>query len=635
MSTLPHLSCIIADIGRWDKSLHDPLLLDLKKVEQLVVSRGIGVVMIDFPDACKVFDASLSRGYLDFQSMPNLFGFTKDGIGSKTIFKVLWDRLFTSSGMLFADSDVNDIFFLRQLLLLYKKVDMPCPDSNIVKAVSEFQGIESSMRKATLLWNTIDEFVPDSSLSVHDANLSEPLFGKRKLPFRLLEALERVLDFTFSEFPLLDPNSVVPKHGPGSVSDLGTGKDKYQFPNWPMKLSSVFEFETFGIPNYNFIGDLEPSDQESYAKLIAVPKTLKSPRLIASEPVAHQFLQQGLMGWFRKNLTKTLSQSINFLNQDLSKDAALLASRDGRSCTVDLSSASDRLSCWLVERALRKRPDLLRALYAVRTTNVVIDMCGISDRILLKKYANQGSAMTFTLQSIIYACICVAALLFESGGNFTTRRIRRSFSEVRVFGDDLIIPSVALVSVDQLLAYCGLKVNHGKTHYSGKFRESCGIDAYDGFDVSPLYLSNLELTDDFSGLSSLVDMSNQAYLKGLWSLSEYLLAQVPQKYAEKLIISPRPLGGLYLRTYQNGTFTKTRTRWNKNTQSVEGLLVTASVRKKQGGRVSGQDLLHYFISEELYDKYSLPVDAFSISRKRSFDYRTRLKVRWVPLRTSV
>jgi len=61
MSTLPHLSCIIADIGRWDKSLHDPLLLDLKKVEQLVVSRGIGVVMIDFPDACKVFDASLSR----------------------------------------------------------------------------------------------------------------------------------------------------------------------------------------------------------------------------------------------------------------------------------------------------------------------------------------------------------------------------------------------------------------------------------------------------------------------------------------------------------------------------------------------------------------------------------------------
>jgi len=59
--------------------------------------------------------------------MPNLFGFTKDGIGSKTIFKVLWDRLFTSSGMLFADSDVNDIFFLRQLLLLYKKVDMPAP----------------------------------------------------------------------------------------------------------------------------------------------------------------------------------------------------------------------------------------------------------------------------------------------------------------------------------------------------------------------------------------------------------------------------------------------------------------------------------------------------------------------------
>lgn len=633
MVDLLPLRFVILDVVRWKKDIVRPLLSDLKRVTNLVKTRGLSVVMIDFPDACKVLDASLSSEYLDISKLPSCFRKGEGDLRTITLFRSLFTELFTQEGALVPDPDINAIFFLRQLLLLYKKVDKPCPQKNVEKAISEFVKIEQAMSPPSLDWHLDQLNTEDANvLSFHDGNKQYPLLGDRGLPWKLLEFLDRISRYVVNTFPWFDPMDIVPKHGPGAVSDLVTGRDKYQFPNWPKKLGSVFPYEEFGITNYSCYSDqLPPSDHEPPARLIAVPKTLKSPRLIASEPTSHQFLQQGLLKWIRANMRNPLSSSIDFTSQEKSREAALHASLDGSIATVDLSSASDRLSCWVVERFFRNRPDLLQALHAVRTRSVVIDKGPSSGCYLLKKYANQGSAVTFPLQSIIYASMCAAAICFERGYPFSIKHFKAAFSEVRVFGDDIIIPADCVYSLCRLLDYVGLKANMSKTHRSGHFRESCGIDAYRGYDITPMYLTDLSIREDFSGLSSWIDCSNVAYQKGLWSLSGYMVNCIPERYAALLPVSPRPLGCLYLRTTQKLTQTPNRTRWSKNHQMVEVQGLTARVRKRTGGRVGSQDLLHYFISEgegEILPR--LPIDALSISRKRSWGYRTVLEVRWVP-----
>lgn len=633
MVDLSPLKCVIADITKWRVDFQSSLLLDLKRVESLVKSRGISFLMIDMPDACKVLDASLSRGYCSFENMPHTIrGKSKNGQYFPQLFGCLFIELFDGSGNLHSDPDVNVIFFLRQLLLLFKKVDIPCPQKNVDKAIGEFLQIENRMRSPTLSWHC-DQldfgYVPLSFVS--GCARERDMFGGSNPPTYLLHVLDCVASYVTSKFPVMDPLAIIPKHGPGAVADLKTGADKYQFPAWPKKLAGVFEFETFGLPNYNFIGTIEPSDVEPYAKLIAVPKTLKSPRLIASEPTCHQFLQQGLLKWFRRNLPKPLRRSIDFNSQEKSRELALLSSRDDLYATVDLSSASDRLSCWVVERFFRDRYDILSSLHAIRTRALQYEHEGQSGRILLKKYANQGSAVTFPLQSIIYACICAAAIVFDAYKVPTSRVINKAFSEVRVFGDDICLPSGSLQTLEMLMSYLGLSINWGKTHFKRGFRESCGIDAYDGVDITPVYLSSLSPGVDYSGLSSWVDVSNVAYSRGLWTLSRYMIDCIEEKKRRLLHVSPVPLSALYLRTSQRFTYVQAKTRWDKNHQVVTALSLTSSVKKTQGDRVMAQDLLHYFISEEGTVQMSLPIDAFSISRKRSFGYRVRLRTRWVPL----
>lgn len=634
MTNLTPLCHIIADICMW-RSTYSPLIDDVEYIINVSETRGESFVMIDFPEACKVLDAAISRGWIDYSKLPHTLRRKRaDGLYQPTVFKCLFDELFFADGNAFAELDVNVVFFLRQLLLLYKKVDLVCPQEAIDKAISEFIKIEGEMRAPSLNWSH-DQLDLENlqALSYDDANVNLELFGERRIPPKLLRVLKRVGDLVLSEFPLFDALQVIPKHGPGSVSDGKTGFDKYSFPTWPKKLSGMFDCETFAMHNYQASTDgLVLSDDEPPARLIAVPKTLKSPRLIASEPTAHQFLQQGLLRWFRENLSETLMAAVDFKSQEPSRLGALRASVKGDEATVDLSSASDRLSCWFVERFFGCRPDLLQALHSVRTRTVLIDSPTLGrQRLLLKKYANQGSAITFCLQTIMYACICVSALIFERGKTPSKTIIRRYFRQIRVFGDDLIVPSECVFSLGTLLTYLGLKVNWDKTHFRGQFRESCGMDAYAGFDITPVYLSSFSPSFDFVGLSSWVDVSNVAYSRGLWSLSDYMKSVIPEKYAKLIPISPMPMSCLHFHTYQRYTRTSCPTKWAATTQQVVGLGLTANVAKKSSGRVGSQDLLHFFLSE--YDRRvaDLPVYAKSVSRRRSFGYRVRLKTRWVPL----
>jgi len=638
MKILAPLAAVLEDYRRAKPYMSKALHADYNRCEKLVTTRGMSILMIDFPAACKTLDAALSSGWLDPDRLPNIFG-SRDLGKPNWLFGSLFKELFNEFGIIKEPLDITSLFFLRQLLLLYKKVDLPCPPKAVDKAIEEFIKIESQMRKPTGQWHLcdgIDTGAPEETDFLDDFDVG-PLVrdvSNHHAPKGLIRTLQRVCDIVASKLPYPDPMDFIPRHGPGAVCDLRSGADKYLFPYWPRKLNNVFECQTFAHSNawIGFTDQITHSDDEPPAKLIAVPKTLKSPRLIASEPTSHQWMQQATMRWMRENTPHPLQLSFDPLSQLPSRALALDCSKSMDYVTFDLSSASDRLSCWVIERALRNAPFFLRVLHAVRTRSVLVkystDKRG--SRIMLKKYANQGSAVTFMLQSWIYSLICISAVLFAERKNPTAKNITKAASNIRIFGDDLIVPKIAWYELWNLLAYLGLEVNASKTHISGKFRESCGMDAYDGNDISPVYLTSLTMAKGFESLSSCVDVSNNAYIKGLWSLSDIVLSMIDEDTRYKIQVTREPSGPISLRTFQKQSYVAhVKGRFCKALQRCEIRQLSYKIVAAKGERSLSQGLLQYFTECQKDFRPLDYLDPIVWTYGRTLQHRIKLKMRWV------
>jgi len=625
MAGLKPVAAVLKDLAAWDSDLLPSLERDFISLSRLVETRGLPILMIDLPEAGKVYDQALSSGIFIWSNLPKTFG----SLGSKKgiLFEQLFLRTFDEDGVLRKNPDVNHIYFTRQILYLAKKVRYDCPEQAVAAEVEVFKKIDEGLRTPTLEWDC-DDFDIDKVLHISflDGYRSFPdMFSHRDAcPKPLLGYLEDVCDRLMSLLPAINLKEIEPRHGPGSVADAGRGEDKYLFPTWPRKLDRTFPFEYFAQhrEDLHLEQQLSHSLNEPPARLLAVPKTLKGPRLIASEPVSHQWLQGGLMRWIRKNLPFPLRLCIDFRSQEPSRKSALLASLEGTSATVDLSSASDRLSCWVIERVFRKHPDFLLALHAART-RWLVNSTGVGEPffIKLKKFAAQGAATTFPVQSIVYACVAIAAILYENGGAVSNRSIRNAARRTRVFGDDIILPSYAVQSLTLLLTHLELKVNMGKTHTKGHFRESCGMDAYLGNVVTPVYIRDLELGATAESLVSWVDVSNNAYRAGLWNLATWMIEQIPPAKRRLIPITNQNLGCITLLTYFP-CLISLRERTCKSLHRKEVLALQAVDKEDRKQRDSYQSLLQYFTEK--------PRQETNWSSGWTVRNRLQLRRRWVP-----
>lgn len=625
-------AALFLDIAAWDSDLLQPLTADYSRLVETVNHRGVRFSMIDMPEAGRTCDVAFSRGYINFEDLPGTFGRPSES-GYRPFLGALFARVFDGSGKLLDYPDLpTAVFFLRAVLYLTKKVERQCENAAILAEVETFKDIDRNLRSPTLEWNCTDILrfnAGESTVSFQDAGES---YGDRESTRRclasrkLLRILDQVSDRISSQFGTFDFRQVKPRHGPGAVADAKTGTDKYLFPHWPQKLETVFPFSFFGMPreDLHHSGEIDyPSAEEPAARLLAVPKTLKGPRMIASEPVSHQFIQLGLMRWLREHLPKPIKPSISFLSQEPSRLKCLEASKSGEIATVDLSAASDRLTCWVVERVFRRNPSLLEALWSCRTrscTNATsVDAPWTID---LNKFAPMGSGVTFPVQTIVYTVICVAVVLYLEGRPVTNETISRAAKKVQVFGDDIVLPSSAVPTLAHLLSYLDLKVNGNKTHYSGHFRESCGMDAFKGVDVTPLYASHLELGDAARNLEAWVDVCNNAYSKGLWCLANFMVLSVPLQIRKRIPVWKDALGCLTLRTNQPAERLEGKTRISKSLHRPETLGVCIAPKVDRRGREGYSNLLQYFVEE--------PSQETNWSSGYTVRKRTLMKVRWVP-----
>lgn len=565
------------DAVRWIPELNRKAMSwDQTQLTRLAMNRGRHYYCIDLPEFGKVFEASLEQGRLVPHSTPGFARLrTKRGKDMRPrLFWAFLSRVFKYDGSLRDSPCTNSIFLIRQLCYLFKKIEGDCSESKLYTAIGDLYAVEAAMDTPSLNWDdpiAIPESLNDITLedrpnlvgSSTDNVLAETWRREHGRHY------QRVFDLLAATLPSFDPHGLRGYHGPGAVSDGARNESKYSFPHWPEKLELIFPFDWHASTCF-LQGEEYPDHGEVSSKLLAVPKTQKAPRLIASEPISNQWVQQAIAAWFLSAFDGGMfSRSIRIRNQRLNQKAARVASF-GKLATVDLSEASDRISCFLAERVFRKRPGLLQAMMACRTVAITnaIDKRSPSEW-KLRKFSTMGSALTFPCQSYIFFGFAIASVLRARKLRVSIDNIMKIRKEVKVYGDDIIIPTDSVENLMDALHSSGLKVNTRKTFYRGFFRESCGADFYRGCNVTPAYIRNDFNPKAPASVSTLVECSNNFHKKGMWSIASFLLARVPKRMLMKLAIgnARSAIKGIF--SYVGSSIDHLKSRWDETYQRIE------------------------------------------------------------------
>nr|APG77040.1 hypothetical protein [Beihai levi-like virus 3] len=601
---------ILADATKTWPALASSFEKDLIRLRRAFQDRGLSFFTITLPDAGKVLDRALDGISTSPSEYPKGYKLRKK---RPQLFEGLFCKVLDSDGKLMPDAEPDAVFYLRQLHYCFKKLQVPCDPQKVKEAIDDFFSIEASLPRPSEGWESDVPTWPEdraphpywgessTSLPLEDVDSSRFSDGFWR---EFGDFCSRILT---TDFPLSQDDwlSFRPKHGPGAVSEGRVRK--YSFPNWSFRLDRVFphDWYTNGLQS----GD-RPDYEEAPSRLIAVPKTQKGPRLICAEPISHQYAQQAVRNYMEERVRRresVLGTAIDFQCQEYSGELALQGSKDQSYCTIDLSSASDRLSCRLVEWMFHKHP-LLDFFHAVRTRVVFQNISEDAPNwVHLHKFSTQGSALTFPLQTVIYGIIAAFAIAKSDGTQWkrmSTNGLRdHLFSQVRVFGDDIIVPNHQFGPVTTLLEECGFIVNPDKSFRGSAFRESCGVDAFRGFDVTPCYYKK-PYDGSPESLATTVDVSNNFHLSGLWNTAMTVVGEIPYEEFRLLpVIKQQSLvdntgrsGGLHLSSF-SGTLYPGSPIWNSDLQREEYTVISTRSRIERYDHEGHANLIQYFIEQ--------------------------------------
>jgi len=460
---------------------------------------GISFLTITLPDFGKGFQKSLDLGHVD----RNLFTSFRFRAGLPLFLGGFLDLVFDrGSGVLLENPSVDAIKAIRQLTLLFSKINIACSEKRVMRAMDRFCECEKELKGAYNGKTDLSDFHRVGSL----------LFRRA---------------FTIVDRKIYD-GEVIPKHGPGSTADKLSGNGKYRQTTWPARLEEQFPFGENCLPNWSYYDQLESVEflepgQEYPVKVIPVPKTLKTPRIIAIEPTAMQYMQQGVAEILVESFGRfdTLSNFLGFTDQDVNQHLAMVGSRDGTLATLDLSEASDRVSNQHVRLLVKNHKHLFNALDSTRSRKADVLGHGV---VRLTKFASMGSALCFPIEACVFLTLVFLGIERELNTPLTDKIVRDFIGSVRVYGDDIVVPTGYVRSVCRVLSDFGHVVNSDKSFWTGRFRESCGKEYYDGHDVSIVKVRHLIPTSrkDATGCVSLVSLRNLFYEHGMWQTCRYL-----------------------------------------------------------------------------------------------------------------
>lgn len=506
------------------------------------------------------------------------------------------------------------------------------------------EGVLKCLREALRLFKKT-QLLSDAEDSLHQIAVSEffrcdDLARQVILPDRLDHLIGTVSKLILNDLSSTSFDMISFKHGPGAVEE-GYGTNQ----KWLALSESVknadFDLETYGYADFS-VGLSELSDRaevsnsttQSFlnnrasrrnARLITVAKNSSSRRTITVEPMLNQFIQQGLNIVLRDNIKKCriLSNCLALTDQSQNQKLALEGSLYDNWATIDLKSASDLLSVKLVESVFRHHGLFFDHMMDCRSTGV---SCSLESTTTLGKFAGMGNALTFPVQSICFAVTCIAAILDMEHRSATYWSVKRASRHIRVYGDDIIVSKKYAQQCVIWLTSVGLIVNTKKSFLEGNFKESCGVEAWRGVDITPLYLRHRpdDPSTEPSVIGGLVSTANQAWLRGLYKFATCLAHEVEERLGYALPLVGQESGSLGWHCRQDSM---TLHKWCRRTHQF---LTRAGVLKplKRRDRLDGYAALLKFYHVPLLGRDR---DHLEFSPIR---YKLRIALEWVPAKIS-
>lgn len=383
-----------------------------------------------------------------------------------------------------------------------------------------------------------------------------------------------------------------PHHGPGAVADIDgpktlerkyrkLGKDtriRYldcqirQFNDTRCVDYPGIEEHPTGSSEIPTARDGNPKGPVSYpgidrcSNVVFVPKQIDKLRTICEEPTTLMYYQEGIMtslvGYLHSH--KELGRRIRLDKQELSVDMARKGSLRGYYATLDLSNASDS-NTWMLVKTWFKRTGIYEALLCTRSNEFKL---ADGTRAKTHKFAAMGSALCFPIECLVFAAIVWAAILEEGG--------RPHLSNFRVYGDDIIVEWKYALAVIRRLERFGFKVNLKKSFWvrsDFNFRESCGGEFLDGYNVAPLRLSrryvghHIEESATPSQIEACIELANELYFAGL-HLARHQVVHQLLKLGERCPVFSNDVNrGIF--TPGMATNWRAKRRWNPRLQRLE------------------------------------------------------------------
>lgn len=260
--------------------------------------------------------------------------------------------------------------------------------------------------------------------------------------------------------------------------------------------------------HYNFPGWLPYNLRTAEAK--PVPKSFESARIIAEEESTRQWHLQAIRSRLEKCIQANgYSGHIGLQDQGINQLRAFLGSTNPDTfCTIDLSSASDRLSYSLFAELFPQ--NVVNSVREWRSSTVCVDgkvytasMC-----------ATSGSAICFVIESIVFYSI--ARFASELNGEEDM---------AYAYGDDIIVGAKSYPTTCEMLEALGFVVNEDKSFCPpSQYRESCGVEFMAGADCSTIYFPRKPIKRDVSSIESLTKLHNRLY--DVWPVHSFLKGEL-------------------------------------------------------------------------------------------------------------
>jgi hypothetical protein len=594
---------LLLDCGR---KCGAPVWRSVETLIQRVKHEGDSFITITLPSFCQNFERSLDSGRVDPGSFPN-FRKKKGTTGIPAFLSEFLLNVFGADGALLDNPSVDCIRAIRQFCLFAKKIERPCDEARNLDAIERYIQCDCE----------VTETLPDNQISRYFAKTGKILTDLLGL----------------DEISIAD---LVPKHGPGATREGISGNQKYNHEVWHERLESCgFTWLKFGHssdivtewelrPN-NLPILVEPGSEQP-CRVTLVPKTMKTPRVIAVEPVCMQYTQQALSRFLveRLNSCSITAGHVNFTDQEVNKKLALRSSQDGKYATLDMKDASDRVSIGHTSHMLGGGAGkFLRFALACRSGHAELPS---GEVLRLSKFASMGSALCFPIEAMVFFTSIIASRVCRAGLFPTLHTVQKYSRDVYVYGDDLIVPADEAPAICDDLEALGFKVNRRKSFWTGKFRESCGSDCYDGTEVTPVYLRRDLPTcrGEISMVLSAVATANQLEKAGYHRVSGAIRDSVEKTLGRKLpTVSPdSPAIG-----WHGHSEVVPDRRWNRWLMRLEERHLTV-VTTRRPDPLEGYGALVKSLLSCGCKTVSSAADHLEFSPSR---YGLALKRRWVPV----